>query len=115
MTDKPIPDDLRELYELSKRDIDGDCIGQVISGVQFRALVERLGRTILHHYEAHLLIVELEQTISQLRQDKERLMRIGALLPLILESLPWGAYKGALMEDGDLKAAIALAAREEKP
>ena len=44
--------------------------------------------------------------IGELQLDQQRLIRVGALLPKILETLPWSAYKGALMEDGDIKAAI---------
>jgi hypothetical protein len=43
-------------------------------------------------------------------EDGELLARVGALLPKMLEALPWGAYKAALMEDHDLKAAMRAAA-----
>jgi hypothetical protein len=44
-----------------------------------------------------------------LRVSTERLRRIGALLPTMLDAMEWGACKGALLEDGDIKAAIRAA------
>lgn len=40
------------------------------------------------------------------------LRRLGELLPTMLETLPWGAFKSALLQDGSIKAAVASAAKE---
>lgn len=43
------------------------------------------------------------------------LARLGRLLPTMLDSLPWGAYKGVLLQDGTIKAAIREAERSFPP
>lgn len=42
-------------------------------------------------------------------KDRETLIRLGDILPGMIRNMPWGAYKGALLEDGDIKRAIQLA------
>lgn len=62
------------------------------------------------HSDEALLLVRAERD-----RYKRMLIFIGGQLPSMLELMQWGAFKGALLEDGTIKAAIQMAeaAKEE--
>lgn len=55
-------------------------------------------------------IRELEAENAKLRED---FSNVGKLIPLMLETLPWGAYKSALLEDSWLRKAIDAARAQD--
>ena len=77
-------------------------------------------RMLAHAHEAARQLCTLATGVDRLEAENAALRatlgRIGGIVPLILGALPWGAFKGALMEDGALKEAVAIdAAMKEKP
>ena len=77
-------------------------------------------RMLAHAHEAARQLCTLATGVDRLEAENAALRatlgRIGGIVPLILGALPWGAFKGALLEDGALKEAVAIdAAMKEKP
>jgi hypothetical protein len=76
-------------------------------GAKLRALADRLHAAGGLRVQDGDEVEQLREAADALNCALQELANLRGLFPTLLEALPWGAYKGALLEDSTVKKALA--------